>query len=172
MPWNVDASHSYVEFAVRHLGIATVRGYFGEVSGTLELRDGLPEAIQAQVPTASIEVRNAHRTQHMKGADFFDVEHHPEITFRSRSAERLSPGRCRVVGDLTILGRTAPVTLEGEVSAEIDDPWGNRRIGFGAHGVIDRRDFGMNWGTGAQPGAGVVDTQVRITLDIEAVQAK
>ncbi len=171
MSWQVDAGHSYVEFAVRHLGISTVRGYFSEVAGTLEVREGLPEEIHAHIPTASVEVRNPHRTQHMKSADFFDVERYPEIAFRSRATEPTGPGQCRITGDLTMMGRTAAVVLECTVSAVIDDPWGNKRIGFAATGTLDRKHFGMTWGTDG-PAAGLVDTQVRITIDAEAVQDK
>jgi len=172
MAWHVDPSHSYVEFAVRHLGIATVRGYFNEVGGSLEWADGVPAEIEARIATASLEVRNAQRNEHMRGADFFDVERFPEITYRSRSTEPLGPGRCRLSGDLTMMGKTAPVTLECEVSAVIDDPWGNRRVGFAATGFLDRRDFGITWGADGHPAAGVVDTRVRITIDAEATEDK
>ena len=171
MAWQVDPSHSYVGFSVRHMGISTVRGYFTGVGGTLELRDGLPEEIEARIETATVEVRDPQRTQHMRSADFFNVEQHPEITFRSRSTERTGEGRCCITGDLTIMGRTAPVTLDCEVSRVVDDPWGNRRVGFGAKGTLDRRVFGMNWGIEG-PAAGVVDAAVRLTIDAEAVQSK
>lgn len=171
MSWQVDAGHSCVEFAVRHLGISTVRGHFAEVSGTMDVRDGLPEQIEAHIPTASVEVRNPHRTQHIKSADFFDVERYPEITFRSRAMEPTGPARCKITGDLTMMGRTAAVVLDCTVSHVIDDPWGNKRIGFSATGALDRKDFGINWGTDG-PAAGVVDTKVQITIDAEAVQAK
>jgi len=169
--WRIDPSHTYVEFAVRHLGISLVRGYFTEVEGTLELRDGLPDQVQARIATASIEVRNPQRTQHLKSADFFDVERYPEIVFRSTGVERLGPGRFRLHGELTMMGRTGSVELEGEVNGPIDDPWGNRRVGFGATGAIDRRLWGMEWGV-TGPAAGVADAQVRLTIDAEAVEAR
>jgi polyisoprenoid-binding protein YceI len=166
MPWQVDGSHTYVEFGVRHLGISTVRGYFADVEGTLEMVDGLPQEVEARMRTAGINARDERRTQHLQNPDFFNVERFPEVVFRSRATERTGPGRCRLSGDLTILGVTRPIELDVEVSQEIVDPWGLRRVGFAATGRLDRRDFGMNWGP---PGPNaVVDSQVDIRIDAEA----
>lgn len=169
MAWQVDPSHSCVEFGVRHLGISIVRGYFSDFSGSLEVRDGMPEQISARIATSSVDVRNPQRTQHMQSPDFFNVERYPEITFRSLATEATGAGRCRIHGELTMMGHTAPVVLDCDVSSVIDDPWGHKRIGFAATGTLDRQEFGMTWGAGGT-GAGMVDTTVAVRIDAEAVQ--
>lgn len=169
MSWQLDASHTYVEFAVGHLGISTIRGYFGDVSGTLEVVDGLPQQVDVRIQTASLEARNPMRNEHLSAPDFLNVAGFPEIVFRSRRNERTGPQRCRLAGDLTILGVTREVELDVEISPEIKDPWGLRRIGFTATGSLDRRDFGMTWG--AEGPNVVVDYRVGLRIDAEATQA-
>lgn len=112
--WTIDPAHTLVEFAVKHMMISTVKGRFGEVSGTIVLDEGdlSRSRVEVAIPTASIDTRQPQRDEHLRSADFFDVEAHPEIQFRSRRVEAQGGGRLRVVGDLTIRGVTREVALE------------------------------------------------------------
>jgi polyisoprenoid-binding protein YceI len=169
--WQIDKSHSSAEFSVRHMGIATVRGRFEDLEGTFELEDGRPTRIEARIPAASVSTRDPQRDAHLKSADFFDVEHHPYITFASKRIEPQGDGRYRIVGDLTIRGTTHEVTLDGELTEPVKDPWGKQRIGFTAEGVVNRKDFGLTWNVVLETGGVLVSDQVRLHVSGEAVQA-
>jgi|SRR5579875_1547610 len=172
MVWQIDPSHATVEFAVRHMGLATVRGHFAKIEGSVEFDGDRPTGVDATIDAASVDTREPQRDQHLRSADFFHVDAHPKITYRSRQVEALGGGRYRVIGDLTIRGVTRPVTLEAEVTQPAVDPWGNRRIGISASGSIDRKDFGLTWNQVLELGGLLVGDQVRLNVDVELVQAK
>jgi polyisoprenoid-binding protein YceI len=169
--WTVDPSHSSVEFQVKHMGIATVKGFFSEFEGKLEVADdGAVRAVGA-VKAASVNTRNPQRDEHLRSLDFFDVESHPELRFESTAVEELDEGRYRIAGDLTIRGVTRPVEFDA-VSAGIEqDPWGNTRVGLEAVGEIVREDFGLTWNQALESGGVLVGRKVKILLDLSAVKA-
>jgi polyisoprenoid-binding protein YceI len=170
--WTLDASHSSVGFSVRHLMITNVRGEFGKLSGSAAYDPTRPEAatVSATIDVASINTREEKRDEHLKSADFLDVEKFPTITFESRGVERSGDG-LRVVGALTIHGRTRQVTLEvGEVTHEGSDPWGNTRIGATASTRIKRSDFGMTWNSTLETGGVLVGDEIRIQIDVSLVK--
>jgi len=143
--WTVDPTHSRVGFAVKHLGIATVRGVFSEFEGTLEIGDDLTSAkAYGRVKTASVDTNEPGRDEHLRNADFFDAENNPEITFESTSIEAIDEGSLTIVGNLTIKGTTNEIELLAELGGAEVDPWGNDRVGLEAVGKISRRDFGIN----------------------------
>jgi polyisoprenoid-binding protein YceI len=170
--WNVDATHSRVGFAVKHLGIATVRGTFKEFEGTLEIGDDLSTAkAYGTVKTASVDTNEPARDEHLRNADFFDAENHPEITFESTSIESTGGDELRITGDLTINGVTNEVVLDAELGGTEVDPWGNDRVGLEATGQISRSDYGIKFNMALGSGNVAVGDKVRLSLDISAVKA-
>lgn len=169
--WTMDPSHSEVEFAVKHMMIATVKGRFSGVSGRLELdeQDVTRSRVEVSIDTGSIDTRDAKRDEHLRSADFFDVANHPQMTFVSRSIERVGD-RLKVVGDLTIRGTTREITLDVEDLGRGKDPWGGDRAAFTATGKLDRLDYGLKWNQALEAGGVLVSNDVRIALDVQFVQ--
>ena len=162
--WTLDPSHSEVAFTVRHAGISKVRGRFTDVSATAEVGDGLAGAT-AVIKTASFDSGDANRDAHVKGADFFDVEQFPEITFTSTSIEA-NGDDFDVTGDLTIKGVTRQVTIETEFSGTALDPFGNTRAGLSGETTISRKEFGLTWNAVLETGGVLVSDKVVISLDL------
>ncbi len=173
--YQVDTAHSTVGFSVKHLMITNVRGEFTEFSGTVHWDPQNPEAFSAEavIKVPSINTRNERRDNHLRSADFFDAENHPEMKFVSRKVTRSADGKLQVIGDLTIRGVTRQVTLDIEgPTPPIKDPWGNERIGAVATTTINRTDFGLNWNQALEAGGVVVGEEVTITLELELVKQK
>lgn len=170
--WQIDPAHSNVEFAVKHMMIATVRGRFADVSGTVTT-DGTPEGshVAVHIGAASIDTRQPQRDQHLTSADFLDVATYPDITFVSTRITPEGDDEFRIVGDLTIRGVTRPVTLEVTNEGRGMDPWGNERAGFSATGKIDRRDFGLTYNQALETGGVLVGNDLKITVDVELTRA-
>src|SRR5579862_1396439 len=170
--YNVDPAHTTVEFVVRHLMITKVRGRFTAFNGRVELTPGsdLPASISATINAASIDTREEQRDAHLRSADFFDVETYPELTFESTRIDG-TPDDFAIDGKLTIRGVTRNVTLNGTFEGRVTDPWGGVRVGYTAHGKINRKDFGLNWNAALETGGVVVGDEVRIELNVEAVLA-
>ncbi|HZS15077.1 MAG TPA: YceI family protein [Candidatus Dormibacteraeota bacterium] len=173
MSWNLDNSHATVEFSVRHLGLASVKGTFHTVTGEVDLdeEDLTRSSGRVEIDVASIDTRDERRDTHLRSADFFDAEQYPTATFESRGVRHLHDNRYEVDGDLTIRGTTRPVTLSAEVSEFITDPWGNRRFGVEVDGEINRSDFGLSWNQVLEAGRLVVGEKVRIHAASEVVLA-
>ena len=129
--WNIDPSHSRVEFSIRHMGIATIRGSFADFDGVID--GGEEPHVSGSIRVASVDTRDEARDGHLQSPDFFDAERYPEITFAST---RFEPGK--VVGDLTIRGVTREVELVAPITGAGTDPWGNERLGLELEGEIDR----------------------------------
>jgi polyisoprenoid-binding protein YceI len=169
--WTLDATHSNVEFSVRHLMIATVKGRFADVTGTVSLDEYDPTRaeIDVTIATASVDTRVAQRDAHLRSADFFDVEQFPEMTFTSRTVA-VEGERLHVTGDLTIRGVTRAVRLDVRSHGRQLDPWGRERAGFEATGSIKRSDFGLTWNQALETGGVMVGDDVTITIDAELVR--
>jgi polyisoprenoid-binding protein YceI len=167
--WQVDKVHSSVEFQVKHLGIATVKGQFTEFEGTLEVS---PENTVAYgtVQVASVNTREPQRDEHLRSADFFDVEQNPEIAFRSTAITPVDEDDFEIEGDITIHGVTRPLKLKATLEGTETDPQGNDRVGVSAAGQIDRKDFGMTFNAALGSGNLLVSDKVKIQLDISAVK--
>lgn len=170
--WQVDPVHSEVGFSVRHLMVANVRGRFHNVSADLRLEESdlTKSSIEVEIDTNSIDTRAEQRDQHLRSADFFDVENHPNILFTSESIERVSDDRYRVTGDLTIRGTTRRVVLDAEVRGPKQDPWGGERLGVTASTKIDRRDFGLTWNQALETGGLTVGHDVKINIELELIR--
>lgn len=167
----IDPAHTVVEFSVKHLMISTVKGRFGQVEGTVTRTNGGWDA-EISIDAASVDTRAEQRDNHLRSADFFDVENHPKLTFRSNSsAEFAAPGDTfQVTGELTILNTTRPVTLAVTYNGSGKDPWGGERLSFDAATKIDRRDFGLTWNQGLEAGGVLVSNEVSINLEVQLVK--
>ncbi len=170
--WNVDASHTTVWFTVRHMMITNVRGEFGTVSGAVEWDPATPASakVTGKAETASIDTREPKRDAHLKSADFFDAENHPEITFTSQEIRQGKAG-LEVVGDLTMRGTTKPVTIfVDEITEEQKDPWGGSRIGVTAHASVKRSEYQMVWNMALEAGGLLVGDEVKMHFDVSLVK--
>jgi polyisoprenoid-binding protein YceI len=170
--FNIDNSHSNVEFSIRHLVIAKVRGRFTQVTGTLEIdsNDITQSKVKAEIQAASINTAEEKRDAHLRSADFFDVENYPVITFESTNVERAG-NELRVTGNLTMHGVTNKITLAVEQLGAAKDPWGNQRLAFAARGSLDRKAFGLGWNQVLEAGGFLVGDKVELTLDVQAIEA-
>lgn len=171
--WQIDGTHSQATFAVRHLMVATVRGEFGKMSGTVDYdgKDLSTLKVDATIDASTINTREAKRDAHLKSADFFEVEKYPTITFTSKRAEPASAGKFRLVGDLTMKGVTKEVVLDVEGPTEpIKGMGGETRVGATATTTINRKDFGLTWNRNLDGGGVVVGDEVKVTIDLSLVQ--
>ena len=172
--WNIDSSHSQVEFTVKHMMITKVRGRFADVEGAIMLDESSPEnsSVKVEIDAASIDTREEDRDAHLRSGDFLDVEEHPKLTFESKRVEgiELEEGTgFKVIGDLTIRGTTKEVELDATFEGRGQDPWGNQRVAFSADTTIDRRDFGLTWNQALETGGVLVGHKVQIHLEAQAV---
>jgi polyisoprenoid-binding protein YceI len=169
----LDASHSTVEFIVRHLMISKVRGRFTAVAGTITVPAGLdvPTELDVTLDTASIDTREEQRDGHLKSPDFFDAATYPQITFRSTSIAGSSDS-FKATGDLTMHGVTRSVVLDVTFEGRATDGYGNARIGYEAHTKISRKDFGLTWNQALEAGGWAISDEVKIELNVEAIAPK
>jgi polyisoprenoid-binding protein YceI len=169
--YTVDPAHSYVGFSVRHLVIANVKGHFSDftVELTFDESDMTKSTVRADIKTASINTDNKNRDDHLRSADFFDVEKHPEITFKSTGIEKTEDGYI-MHGELTMHGITKEIAVPFELLGKTVGPDGKDRIGFEGYAKLDRRDFKMTWSKTIETGGLVVGNEVRIELQIEAAK--
>jgi polyisoprenoid-binding protein YceI len=146
--WKLDPSHSLVEFSAKHMMITTVKGRITDVEGTIytDERDPKNSSVEATLKAASIDTRTDQRDQHLRSADFLNVEKYPVIKF------------------------TRPLTLDVHFEGRTKDPWGGERVGFSAKGKIDRRDFGLTWNQALETGGVLVGNDIKIDLELQAVK--
>jgi polyisoprenoid-binding protein YceI len=171
--WNLDGTHSGINFAVRHMVVSKVRGRFAAFVGALELdeADLTQSTIDVTIDASSIDTGTAQRDDHLRAADFFNVEKFRTLRYQSKRIEKLGKARFRLIGDLTIRDVTREVPLDVEYGGRGKDPLGNERAGFAARAAIDRRDFGLQWNHVLDTGGLLVGDKVDIDLDIQAVKA-
>jgi len=172
--WTIDSSHSSAQFSVKHLMVSTVRGEFQKVSGAVSMddKDITQSKLNVTIDPASINTRQAKRDEHLRSADFFDVEKFPTMTFASTKVQKGKGGKLKVTGDLTMHGVTKPVTLDVELTKPIKTPWGGTVVGVVATGKVDRRDFGLNWNKALEAGGVVVGEEVALLIDAELNQVE
>jgi polyisoprenoid-binding protein YceI len=169
--WTIDPAHSKVGFAVKHMGIATVRGEFAEFQGTLELGEDLSTTTaRGTVKAASVNTNEPQRDAHLRSPDFFDAQTYPELTFESTRVEPMDGTTLSVIGDLTMHGVTREVELQAVLQGTDTDPWGNERVGLQVVGRLSRGDFGMTFNQVLGSGNVLVADKVQLALDISAVK--
>ena len=171
--WNIDPAHSGIHFSIRHMVVSKVRGRFTAYAGSVALdeADVTRSVVEATVDASSIDTGTPQRDQHLRSADFFDVEKFPQLRFRSTRIEKVDDGRYRVTGELTIRDVTREVSLDVEYGGRAKDPWGNERVAFGAKTSVDRKDFGLAWNQVLEAGGVLVGDRVDIELEVQAVRA-
>ncbi|MBG6183940.1 polyisoprenoid-binding protein YceI [Arthrobacter sp. CAN_A214] len=163
--WAFDPSHSEIGFSVRHAGISKVRGSFTETDAALQVGPSLEDSkVTATIKTASFSSGDENRDGHVRGADFFDVEQFPEMTFVSTSVTGAGE-TYEIQGDLTIRGITKPVVLETEFNGVAVDPFGATRAGISGSTTISRKEFGLTWNAALEAGGVLVGDKVTITVD-------
>jgi polyisoprenoid-binding protein YceI len=170
--YQLDPSHSSINFSVKHMMIAKVHGGFEKMSGVLSYDPKNPTAttVEVNIEVASINTRDTARDTHLKSPDFFDTEKYPSITYKSVRVQE-KKGDLTIVGELTIHGVTQPVTVELErPSEEMKDPWGNLKIGASGSAKVKRKDFGLTWNAALEAGGLLVGDDVSIVLDVQFVK--
>ncbi len=161
--WTIDSTHTEVGFVARHLMVSKVRGAFTDVSGTVVVGDDLTDSTaEVTIGTASVATGTPDRDAHLRGEDFFDVDTHPEMTFRSTSFDGAT-----LTGDLTIKGVSRPVTLDVEFGGVATDPWGNEKAAFEAEGEINRTDWGLTWNAALEKGGVLVSEKIAVVIDVQ-----
>jgi polyisoprenoid-binding protein YceI len=169
--WTVDPAHSSVGFAVKHLGIATVRGKFDGFEGTLEIGEGDQSArAYGTVQAVSVDTGDEGRDEHLRSADFFGVEDNPELRFESTDITPVDEDTFEIHGQLSMNGVTNPVKLVAEVQGTETDPWGNERVGLEVIGQLDRSDWNITFNQALGSGNLLVGEKVKLELDISAVK--
>ena len=165
--WNLDPAHSEITFKVRHMMISNVKGEFKNFNVDLESEDENFKNVKANatIDTASISTNNTDRDNHLKSAEFFNADAHPQITFETDSLND------DITGNLTINGVTKPVKLDVDFGGINVDPWGQTKAGFSFEGKIKRSDFGLNWNAALEAGGVMVSDEVKIAGELQFVKA-
>jgi len=171
--WVLDTTHTDVSFTARHLMVTKVRGRFPVQSGTVTIAENpLESSVVAVIDVAGVNSGEPGRDDHLRNADFFEVETYPTITFRSTKVEDAGDGEYRVTGDLTIKDVTRPVTLDLEYLGTIASPWGDQRAGFSASAEISRKDWGLEYNMALEAGGVVIGDKIRLNIEAEAILQK
>ena len=169
--WEIDSSHTTSAFEVTHMLVSTVRGQFDKTTGTLDIddKDLTKSTLDITIDASSVNTRNADRDKHLRTAEFFDVEKHPQITFKSTKVEKgKKKDQLKVAGDLTIRGITKPVVLDVTYTGkQVASPWGKTVRGASAIGKINRKDWDIIWNTKLDAGGLAVSNEVTLIIDAE-----
>ncbi len=170
--WNFDPAHSEITFKVRHMMFSKVSGTFEQWEGDFEFDPDDPASASTQVDidAASIDTGNDDRDDHLRSADFFDVEGHPRLRFESTGVEKTGDETFTLNGELTIRDATNPVSLDVEYHGKATDPWGNQRVGFTATTKLNRKDWGLTWNQALEAGGVLVGDTVEVELNVQAIQ--
>jgi polyisoprenoid-binding protein YceI len=170
--WAVDATHSSVDFSVRHMMIAKVKGSFKDFAAQIEAdpTDLTSASIQFSIDLNSIDTRNSDRDTHLRSADFFDTEKHSKMTFQSTQITKTGDGEYDVTGDLSLHGVTRSETFSITYEGAGKDPWGNEKVGFSGQGSLKRSDYGLTYNAALETGGVLIGDEVKISLEIEASQ--
>jgi polyisoprenoid-binding protein YceI len=172
--WQIDPSHSLVEFSVRHMMVTTVKGRFADLAGTLQFDPAhmADASVEVEIAAASISTNDGGRDAHLRSPDFLNAEAFPTLRFVSTRVEPLGGDRARVYGDLTIRGVTREVVLEAEFNGSGQTPFGTTVAGFTAHTSFNRTDFDLNWNVALETGGWLVSDTIKVSLEIEAVASQ
>ncbi|MFC6860344.1 YceI family protein [Zunongwangia atlantica] len=165
--WVIDPAHSEIAFRVKHLMISKVNGYFSSFEGTIDGEDFTKAKLSASIAATSISTRVTDRDNHLKSADFFDVENYPSLSFESTSLSKIDDENYKLTGTLKIKDVSKEVTLDLVYGGEKQDPWGNTKLGFLATGTINRKDWGLNWNAALETGGIMVGEEVKIIADLQ-----
>lgn len=172
MAWQVDKSHTHINFTARHMMISKVRGEFTDYDIDVNFDENNPAAttVNVAIKADSINTRDEKRDAHLKSPDFFNAAEYPVLTFKSKRVEQSSPTHGRLIGDLTIRDTTHEVALDVDYSGVVKGPWGSHSAGFSAKATINRKDWELNWNVALEAGGWLVSDQVTIEIDLELAQ--
>lgn len=170
--WNLDPSHSEIGFKVKHMMFTNVSGKFNSFEATVTNEDDNFETskISFSADVASIDTNSTDRDNHLKSADFFEVEKFPKLSFVSTGVKKTGEGSYVVSGDFTIKDVTKTIDLDVEYSGLMKDPWGNTRTGFVITGKINRKDFGLTWNAALETGGVLVGEEVKFNIDVQLIK--
>ncbi len=168
--WVLDPSHSELTFKVKHLMISNVKGEFKKFDAEINNEEFNNSSVKVTVEASSIFTNNTDRDNHLKSADFFDVENYPAITFESTSFEKIDDDEYKLKGLLTIKGVSKEAALDVEYGGSNTDPWGNVKAGFSFKGKINRKDWGLTWNAALETGGVLVNDDVNISGDIQFIK--
>ena len=170
--WTLDPTHSEIIFKVKHLMITNVKGEFRKFKAEVNSNgsDFSKASISATIDATSIFTNEDARDGHLKGADFFDVENHPELTFTGTSFNKIDDENYQLKGILTIKGISKEIALDVEFGGINKDPWGNEKAGFSLNGKINRKDWGLNWNAALETGGVLVSDEVKISAEVQFVK--
>lgn len=171
MTWQLDPSHSNIEFSAKHMMIATVRGRFEDFTGTVNIdeQDLTNSTAEFTIQATSLNTHNEQRDGHLRGGDFFLAEEYPTITFKTTKITKAGSDY-KVTGDLTIRGVTRSETFDAELNGPGKDPWGNTRYGVEVTGTINRKDYGLNWNVALETGGFLVGDQIKLNIAVQVFQ--
>jgi polyisoprenoid-binding protein YceI len=167
--WVLDPAHSEILFKVKHLMITNVKGEFRKFSAEVitEGNDFSSAEVNVTIDAASVFTNNDDRDNHLKSADFFDVENYKELTFQATKIEKADDGEYKLTGLLTIRGIAKEVALDVEYGGIMKDPWGNEKAGFSLEGKINRKEWGLNWNAALEAGGVLVGDEVKISAEVQ-----
>src|SRR5690606_13636299 len=169
--WNLDKAHSEIEFKVKHMMISNVKGYFHDFDVTLN--GGAEDLSQAQVDvkiqTASINTKSESRDEHLKSAEFFNVEAFPTMRFKTTEIKKVDDDEFKLIGELTVKDVTKPATFTAEFGGVARDPWGNQKVGYTIQGKLNRQDYGLTWNAALETGGVMVSDEVKFYADVQFV---
>jgi polyisoprenoid-binding protein YceI len=168
--WVLDPTHSELAFKVKHMMITNVKGEFKDFSVEVDGGDIFKSRVHVTIDAASVNTNNGDRDNHLKSADFFDVENHRKLAFKSVSFKKTNDDEYELKGILTIKGVSKEVALEVEFGGIKKDPWGNEKAGLSISGKINRKDWGLNWNAALETGGVLVSEDVKISGEIQFVK--
>lgn len=170
--WEIDSPHSSVQFSVRHMMISNVKGEFDKVIGTISVDDKniALSSVKAEIDATTISTREPKRDEHLKSADFLNVEKFPKITFVSKKITKSGKNKLKVTGDFTLHGVTQEVVLDVVLTDEVKDPWGGVRRGAEATAVVKRKDHGVSFNKTMDKGGVMIGEDVHVEIDLELVR--
>ncbi|MCV9928451.1 YceI family protein [Flavobacterium sp. LS1R49] len=167
--WAIDPTHSEIGFKVKHMMFTNVSGKFNNYEATITSNENNFEnaAIEFSADIKSIDTGNTDRDNHLRSADFFDVENSPKMIFKSTSFTKIDDGNYELTGNLNIRGVEKQVKLPVEFSGIMTDPWGNTKVGLNITGKINRKDWGLNWNSALEAGGVLVSDDVRLNIELQ-----
>lgn len=170
--WAIDPTHSEIGFKVKHMMFTNVSGKFNLFDADIENEEENFEtaAINFSAEVNSINTGNDDRDNHLRSADFFDVENFGKLTFKSTNVKKVNEGEYKISGDLTIKDVTKSITLDTEYSGLMKDPWGNTKIGLSLNGKINRKEFGLTWNAALETGGVLVGEDIKLNAEVQFVK--
>jgi len=168
--WVLDPTHSELTFKVKHLMISNVKGEFKNFTADIENENLENVSVKVNVDTSSVYTNNTDRDNHLKSADFFDVENYPVMTFESTNFTKVDDTELKLKGLLTIKGISKEIVLDVEYGGTNKDPWGNEKAGFSLNGKFNRKDWGLTWNAALETGGVLVSDEVKISGEVQFVK--